>query len=422
MRQTNYQYCSYIRSVFLCLLAIVLFSSTAVHGQRFQQQDRVAIVGGAFADLMHLHGYFETTLRHRCFDKSILVRNFGWAGDTLTDRARPDNFASEDQWLSDYKTDVILICFGMGESFLGDSGLEGFGNELRSLVQHYRNQKYNDVSAPRLIVVSPIAHESIESPMVDVRQRNHDLKNYTAAMKRVSKELEIPFVDLFSPSKALMDEGGGSRLTNNGIQLNAYGYWAISQILVDKLLTANRPLQLVADANGPLQQVKGGIVKQINKTDNELTWNIEPKGWPSVSPPEGSTVHSSLQRFQDQVVINSLPPGSHRLSFTNGKSITASAQQWSNGVVIDSTPRHQQMEIYRQYVNEKNLKYFHGWRALNQVHIVGERKKSPSGRALPAELDEWFRMAAEQDKALSVIAAPSRNELWTLQAVEGVDK
>ena len=417
-----------IGSIINSLLVVLLISamSTSVNGQNFQEKDRVAIVGNAFADLMHLHGYFETLLRHRCADKNIMVRNFGWAGDSLADRARPENFASEDQWLSDYNTDVIIICFGMSDSFDGDRGLAAFGDQLKRLIEHYRSQQYNGNLAPRLILVSPTAHENVGSKRVDVQQRNKDLKSYTETMGRISNELNVPFVDLFTPSKLLMEQAtqdqstgehaGGSRLTNNGIHLNAYGYWAISQILVDRIVTGAVPLRLVFDVGGEFPDTIGAKINQIRQTENGLSWNVEANDWPAMAPPAGSTVHASLNRFQDQIVINSLPTGNHRLSFPDGQSITATDKQWAAGVVINSTPRHQQLEIYRQSVNEKNLKYFHGWRALNQVHIVGQRKNSPSGRALPEELVQWFRIALEQDKSLSNISAPSKNEIWALES------
>jgi hypothetical protein len=51
-------------------------------------------------------------------------------------------------------------------------------------------------------------------------------------------------------------------------------------------------------------------------------------------------------------------------------------------------------------VNDKNQQFVYGWKALNQVHIVGERKSSPSGQALPAEVIAFKRLADEQDEAL----------------------
>ena len=51
-------------------------------------------------------------------------------------------------------------------------------------------------------------------------------------------------------------------------------------------------------------------------------------------------------------------------------------------------------------MNDKNLQFTYSWKALNQVHIVGERKKSRSGQALPNEVIEFYRLAKRKDEAL----------------------
>ena len=58
------------------------------------------------------------------------------------------------------------------------------------------------------------------------------------------------------------------------------------------------------------------------------------------------------------------------------------------------------METYRAAINEKNQLFVYSWKALNQVHIVGERRKSASGRALPAEVMEFKNLADQMDKSL----------------------
>ncbi len=79
---------------------------------------------------------------------------------------------------------------------------------------------------------------------------------------------------------------------------------------------------------------------------------------------------------------------------------TATHQQWAQGIAIDQSPTHKAAEAYRQQVNDKNLQFTYSWKALNQVHIVGERRKSPSGASLPAEVIEFNKLAMLKDKAL----------------------
>lgn len=381
----------------------------------FHAGDRVVILGNTFADLMHLHGYWETLLRFRCAEQGLMVRNLGWAGDTLSDRARPTNFASEDQWLSDYQTDVIIVCFGMGESFAGEAGLASFGEDLRRLLKHYQQQQYNGKSTPQLILVSPIAHEDVGSRSVNVPQRNEDLHRYAGLMGEIARELSISFVDLFQPTKALLDEGGGSRLTSNGIHLTPYGYWVVGQMFAEKVCPPAKPLRLVVDAGSLQREGQGGEISRIDQQGHEWSWNVEPAGWPSLPPPTGSRVHSSLTRFLDRLAIQSLPPGKYMLTIGSEAPTVATAKQWAAGVNVTFSPRHKAMEYYRDAVNEKNLLHFHGWRSLNQVHIIGERKQSPSGLALPEEIVEWMRRALEEDERLTSISTPSRNERWLLE-------
>lgn len=406
---------------------LVAISSAIVSGQQagpgngygnIVAGDHVAIVGNTFADLMHLHGYFETTLRHRFHDRELYVRNLGWAGDTVDNRARPANFADEDEWLARFKTDVILVCFGMGESFGGESGLTDFDEGLRQLLEHYRQQKYNGTTSPRLILVSPIAHEDHGNSGVSVSQRNRDLKSYAEVMRDVARDFNIEFVDLYGSTKSLLDEGGGSSLTTNGMHLTPYGYWVVSQLVVERIAGVSEPLQLDVDLSDGETQVENGSIFRLTRDTEGWSWNVAAQNWPAPSPPQEARVHKSLERFLDHVVIQGLLPGQYTLDLGSGLSLKATAAEWSRGMPLVTSQRHKEMESYRQAVNSKNLLHFHGWRALNQVHIVGERKKSPSGQALPGELVEWMRLASEADEQLSDVASPSQNEAWRLSAAK----
>ena len=70
-------------------------------------------------------------------------------------------------------------------------------------------------------------------------------------------------------------------------------------------------------------------------------------------------------------------------------------------MAVDSSPAHKAAEAYRAVVNDKNLQFTYSWKALNQVHIVGERRASPSGKSLPKEVIEFNSLANDLDKALS---------------------
>ena len=116
------------------IIAAVCFSLVSVYGSSadspIKPGDRIAIVGNTFADQLRIHGYLETSLLQHTRENPVSIRNLGWGGDMLAARDRPTNFPGEASTLTAHKTDVIIACFGMGESFLGTQGIADFRNQL----------------------------------------------------------------------------------------------------------------------------------------------------------------------------------------------------------------------------------------------------------------------------------------------------
>ena len=73
------------------------------------------------------------------------------------------------------------------------------------------------------------------SELPEPTPHNLQLRLYTKAMRKVADANELPFVDLFTPTLALMNDRKAERLTFNGIHLTAYGYWAVSLLLAEGL-------------------------------------------------------------------------------------------------------------------------------------------------------------------------------------------
>ena len=86
------------------------------------------------------------------------------------------------------KADTILAFFGYNESFEGPAGLENFKGELDAFITHTLAQKYNGGSAPRLVLVSPIAFEDLSAKrdLPDGKKENENLALYTKAMAEIA--------------------------------------------------------------------------------------------------------------------------------------------------------------------------------------------------------------------------------------------
>ncbi len=369
-----------------------------------QAGDRVAVVGNTFADQLRNHGYLETLLLQAFEDDPISLRNLGWAGDTLTVRDRPTNFPTETSTLTEHETDLIIACFGMSESFAGDEGIEIFKQDLNGFIQSHQGKSYNDESEVRLILVSPIAYENLGNLTPNWETRNRDLKFYSNAMGVVAEENGIPFVDLFTSTHQLFEDDANSQFTTNGIHLNRFGYWTVSQLIYKHLMAmiskTPKPWTLRIDAKTGAVQSQGVELSRFNLEGQQFSFDVKEESSPSLPPPMDPNLPASLLGYRDTLVIENLDPGEYSLMVDGKPVATATHEEWAKGIPIVASPAHQEAEAYRAEVIDKNTQWVYSWKALNQVHIVGERRNSASGRALPQEVIEFNKLTKKKDEEL----------------------
>jgi putative heme-binding domain-containing protein len=225
--------------------------------------DHICIIGNTLADRMQHDGWLETFFYTRFPAQNLVFRNLGYAADELVQRMRSQDFGSPDQWLAgsapipqptklnknapvranrfeltNTKADVILAFFGYNESFGDAAGLPKFKKDLESFIEHTLQQKYNGKSAPRLVLFSPIAHENLnDRNLPDGSANNKRLELYTATMAEVARAKNVPFVDLFHPTRELYAKAT-TPLTTNGIHLNEHGNHLLAEV-IDRALFPN---------------------------------------------------------------------------------------------------------------------------------------------------------------------------------------
>jgi lysophospholipase L1-like esterase len=194
--------------------------------------DRIVLVGNTLAERMQHFNHFETLLMTRLPALQLTLRNLGWSADTITLQPRPLNFGDASRHLHEQKADVILMFFGLNESYAGESGLAQFEKDLAAYLTTHLSARYNRNTPPRLVLVSPIAHERLARiTHVDVETRNKELARYTQSMRSVAAQRSVPFIDLFTPTAQLM-VSAASPLTINGIHVNAEGDRVVAHLLM----------------------------------------------------------------------------------------------------------------------------------------------------------------------------------------------
>ncbi|NBR86257.1 MAG: azurin [Verrucomicrobia bacterium] len=237
--------------------------------------DHICLIGNQFAERMQHDNHWETLLLQRFPKHNLVVRNLAFPADevdikteltienssyskgdkVLPARLRSQNFGSPDQHLAFSKATVVLACFGFNESFAGPAGVAKFKGDLAYFIDHTRKQNYSGGGAPRIVLVSPIAHENLGNPnLPDGKANNVNLKLYTEAMATVAAEKDVPFVDLFTVTLKTYATSP-FKLTHNGVHLNPDGHKVVARLLDEGLFgKAGAPKEFNAKLHAELKE------------------------------------------------------------------------------------------------------------------------------------------------------------------------
>ncbi len=258
-----------IGSSILIVLLNIACSEKQEGAIQVHKNDHIVLIGNNLASRMMNFGHFETEMHLRYPDSTLFIRNMGDGGNTPGFRPHSSRnspwvfpgaekfhqgahanksgsigfFPSEDEWLTNLDADIIIGFFGYNESFDGEAGLQNFKDELHAFIEHTEKQKYNGESAPRLVLVSPIAFEdrSAEMDLPNGTEENKNLKLYTEAMREVAAKDSVVFVDAFDPSKKWYDSETAP-MTADGFQLNDEGYQKFAQLLADTVFGKHKTI------------------------------------------------------------------------------------------------------------------------------------------------------------------------------------
>lgn len=390
------------------LPVILIFTSGISNAQNslpLHPHDRVVFIGNTFADNLRRHNYLETALIARFPEQQLTFRNLGWSGDTLSLQPRPLNFGSLDEHLTQVEADVIVACFGMNESYAGESGLENFQKQFELLLEHFSSQSYNGESAPRVILISPIAHEQSDLP-VDTAAHNKHLKLYSSAMQEIAESRGLTCIDLFSPTLKQMQSHPSQKLTENGVHLNEYGYWAVSQMVLEQL-NGQFPawtIETECDANHDFA--------------NPYSIPVDRQDWPLSAVPTKTLASPELLKSQPLLKVTGLPAGEYRLLIEGNEIAKASGEAWSQGVVLSNTPDQRYVEQIRAAVMDKNETFYYRWRAHNSEYIFGRRTKPYGSVSFPPEMQEYDRLIRKKEQQVLSLSVPRNPTEWQLERVK----
>ena len=201
--------------------------------------DRVCLIGNTLFERAALFGDIPATLHAAFPEKELVVRTLAWSADEVDLAPRPDNFADLEQHLTFCQADVILAAYGFNESFAGPAGLPAFRVKLAAFLDRLTSHAFNGTSAPRVVLVSPIACENVRG-VAAADLNNPNLAAYTAAIREAAAAKGVAFVDVFEPTLALLADPA-TEFSINGCHLAQAGYEAFAGILFRGLFGTDAP-------------------------------------------------------------------------------------------------------------------------------------------------------------------------------------
>jgi lysophospholipase L1-like esterase len=404
---------------FLCLCAPLEAQGDQPPLFELHDGDRIVFVGDTLIERDQRYGYLETLLTIGNPDKNLIFRNLGWSGDTVGGISRsgfdrPEaGFEQLRQQILAVKPTVVVVGYGMADSFAGEAGLPAFEQGLSRLLNVI------DSTKARVAFLSPVAHANLGRPLPDPTGHNRDVVRYRDVIKRVAKQRSANFVDLFDVFDSFYSSlpagrtGGYRLLTDDGIHLTKDGYWN-ADLLISVVLGQDRAAsarELVLDKRGEIVGQEGARASEVEITGVGLRFKMVDRFLPL--PEQSALSQPGLGRRR--LWVRDFPPGRYDLKIDGATVATASSEGWKKGVTLKSGPEFDQVEALRAAINRKNELFFYRWRPQNITYLLGFRKHEQGNNAV--EIPQFDPLVAEQETTIARLRKPVAH-VYELSRVE----
>lgn len=372
--------------------------------------DRVIFLGNTLVERAQNNDFWETALATRWPDRKITFRNLGWSGDTVFGHARAGfgdvaaGFAALRDEVLRAKPTVLIVAYGLNESFAGEAGRADFRRCYAALL---------DALAPakaRTLLVTPPSLENAGPPLPDPVEQNNNLDVYSQDIRALAEERNLAVIDFWSKLRNGSAEESWPRLTYNGLHLSDLGYWRAAEVLESELRLSARnwrvEFEVVTDCANVAKQL-GSDVSHVERTGTGLRFVAQDDVLPfppQPVDPEDNRSRRPAGRDLRVLRITGLPEGKYSLRIDRREVVTKTAAEWGEGVVITAGPEFDQVEEVRQATVQKNRLFFHRWRPQNETYLLGFRKHEQGQNA--REIPMFDPLVEKQEGLIFTLGKP----------------
>jgi len=398
--------------IFLAAL-VVAFSTNAQQPKvpfQFHDGDRVAFVGDTLIEREQAYGYIEERLTVQYPNLNVTFRNLGWSADRPTGISRSSfdfdkpgkSFEKLKDEIAAISPTVVIVGYGMANSFDGEAGTAKFKTEMNELLDAIRKQSTNKAPV-RFIFFSPVYQEK-SGANVDLAKRNADLARYTHVIDSIATERSNAFVNLYD----LLGDGSQTipprAFTENGIHMDAFGYLRAAESMEKHIYWDQNFWRVGITADGKVTEPSYGTkVSDLAKTSDSVRFTaIDDKLVLPKIFENGKIIPTHTADCLVQVA--GLKSGNYELKIDGKVVASDSAKNWARGVVVDRGAQFEQAEELRHAIIKKNELYFYRWRPANETYLLGFRKYEQGQNA--KEMPMFEPLVAEQEKKIATLRKP----------------
>lgn len=369
-----------------------------------RQNDRVLFLGNSFFERDRDYGYIETALATRFPDQDVTFRYLGWTGDTVFGHSRPpgrrgavfgepeEGFQKLVEHVSRLTPTVILVAYGLNESFAREEGLREFVVGFERLLDSLEE------TDARIVLVSPFKMGCFIPSEEFVDRRNQEITLYSDAIQSLAEDRGCYFVDL---RELLADCGNpsfGSILSENGIHLTEQGYRLASTMILERLEIRNTAREIQIDAAHPEAANKNSTLVDVNTMDNGLTFEVLSRYLPLAATEAGPSESR-------QIRVSGLRSGNYSLRIGGQIVAAGTSTEWASGISVGGPEIEQSLEL-RRTITRKNDLFLRSWRPRNDAFIYGERRHEQV--PVQKELSDYDPLIRAHEERIARLKVPTR--------------
>jgi lysophospholipase L1-like esterase len=325
----------------------------------FKKGDRIVFLGDSITEQYQYSSDIELYLTTRFPDWNLTFLNAGISGDTA-----PGGAGRFNSHVLAEKPTAVTIDFGMNDG--------GYGNFESSRQSSYLNGteamlKAAKKAGVRVALISPNAVDRRTRPRFNVEVYLETQKQFYAPLKELAAKYEIPFVDQYARTRAILEKAEADQAKNvnpfpDGVHTSPSGGLLMAYVILTGLHAPAQVSNLELDVQSKDAKTDGCKIDKLEVSSNQASFSRTDQALPLPAQKDWESLFPYIDHLKDLnwygLKVSRLSAGKYALSIDGKQVAVYTAEQLAQGVNLGnltSGPIHDQSQKVSQAINAKNF-------------------------------------------------------------------